>query len=190
MLPRFIARRAAWAGPGVLLAGALLCAPAWPAGQTLTLDELARLLKVIDKQGSRVMIPQAVATVLQLQPAQRSPDIKEAAYLDDEGLKHGFGPLNDGSGYFMFSGSASQGQTVYVVDPSLHLVRAARNLIVNGPLLPLPEAEAQRDLDDEFHRWSKVLSPAGPSAPKTTAPMNPLKPFEAPPAAPPASTRP
>jgi hypothetical protein len=190
MVSRSIARRIAWAGPGLLLAGALLCGPAWPLGQTLTRDELARLLKVVDERGSHASIPRMVATVLQLQPAQHSPDIKEAAYLDDAGLKHGFGRLNDGSGYFMFRGGASQGQTVYVVDPSLHLVRAARSLLVNGPLIPLPEAEAQQELDDEFRQWSKVLSPAGPSAPKLTFPVNPMKPFQTGPAAPPASTKP
>jgi len=165
-------------GLALLLALALSCAPAWPLGQTLTRDELSRLLKVVDKRGTRTTIPQPVASVLQLQPGQHTPDIKEAAYLDDEGMKHGFGPLNDGSGYFMFRSGASIGQTVYVVDPSLHLVRAARSLLVNGPLIPLPDAEAQRELDDEFHHWSKVLSPGGPNAPKSmNGSVDPMKPF-------------
>lgn len=190
MVSRSFARRAAWAGPGLVLFAASLCGPAWALGQTLTLEELARLLKVVDERGSHITIPQQVATVLQLQPAQYSPDIKEAAYLDEAGLKHGFGLLNERSGYFMFRSGASQGQTVYVVDQSLHLVRAARSLIVNGPLIPLPEAEAQQELEDEFHHWSKVLSPGGPSAPKTATPVNPMKPFETPPPPPPASSKP
>jgi hypothetical protein len=176
-IPRRVPPRGA--GLALLLAFALAWAPAWPIGQTLTLDELSRLLKVVDQRGSHTTIPQQVASVLQLQPAQHTPDIKEAAYLDDAGTKHGFGPLNDGSGYFMFRSGGSQGQTVYVVDPSLHLVRAARSLLVNGPLIPLPQDEAQRELDDEFHHWSKVLSPAGPSAPKDLKrPVDPMKPFQ------------
>src|SRR6266853_208798 len=32
-----------------------------------------------------------------------------------------------------------------------------------GRLILLPEPEAQRELDDEFQGWSKVLSPSGPA---------------------------
>jgi hypothetical protein len=148
---------------GLLLATCgLLCRPAWAVGYSLTQEELGRLLKVVDKRGTRVAIPRPVASILQLKTGQHTPDIKEAAYLDEDGVRHGFGPLNDGSGFFMFSAGAALGQTVYVVDPDLHLVHAARSLLKNGPLLALPDAEAQRELDEEFHRWSKVLSPAGP----------------------------
>jgi hypothetical protein len=147
----------------LLMAGALLCGRAWPIGQ-LTQEELGRLLKVIDKHGSRAVIPHNVAAILQLKPGQATPDVKEAAYLDEAGNRHGFAPLNDGSGFFMFSSGTSLGQVVYVVDSDLRLVHAAQSLLKNGPLITLPEAEAQRSLDEEFRQWSKVLSPEGPAA--------------------------
>jgi hypothetical protein len=124
---------------------------------------LGRLLKVVDKRGTRVAIPRAVASILQLKTGQHTPDIKEAAYLDEDGRRHGFGPLNDGSGFFMFSSGAALGQIVYVVDSDLHLVHAARSLLKNGPLIALPDVEGQRELEEEFRHWSKVLSPSGPA---------------------------
>ncbi|HUD26162.1 MAG TPA: hypothetical protein VMQ45_10765 [Burkholderiaceae bacterium] len=158
--------------PGLLLSMcALLCAPAWSDGPTLTYEQLQRLLKVIDKQGSRAAIPHDVASVLQLIPAQLAPDVKQAAYLDEDGNRHGFAALNDGSGYFMFRSGPSVGNSVYRVDSTLHLVRAARSLMKNGPLLSLPDAEAQKELDDEFARWSKVLSPNGPVTGPTPFPF-------------------
>jgi len=167
---------------GLLLSAcALLCAPAWPLGPTLTYEQLQRLQKVIDKQGSRAAIPHDVATVLQLYPNQIAPDIKQAAYLDEDGNRHGFGPLNDGSGFFMFRSGASVGNSVYRVDSTLHLVRAARSLMKSGPLLSLPEAEAQKELDEEFARWSKLLSPNGPVVTPTPYPF---KQIEAPAATP------
>jgi hypothetical protein len=140
---------------------ALLCAPANSATHGLTQDELERLLKVVDNRGSRTTIPPAVASVLELKPSQHTPDIKQIAYLDEQGGRHGFAPLKGGSGFFMFSSGASFGQIVYWVDPDLHLVRAARSLMKNGPLIVLPDAEARRELDDEFRQWSKLLSPNG-----------------------------
>ena len=145
----------------LLSACALLCGPAYSIEHGLTQEQLGRLLKVVDQRGSRTTIPPAVASVLQLQPAQYTPDIKQATYLDEPGNRHGFAPLNDGSGFFMFSSGPSFGQIVYRVDPDLHLVRAARSLLKNGPLLALPDAEAQRELDDELRQWSKLLSPNG-----------------------------
>ena len=146
----------------LLAACALLCRPAWAVGYSLTHEELGRLLKVVDKHGTRVALPRTVTSALQLKTAQHTPDIKEAAWLDEAGNRHGFAPLNDGSGFFMFSSGAALGQAVYLVDPNLHLVHAARSLLKNGPLIALPDAEAQRELEEEFRRWSKVLSPAGP----------------------------
>lgn len=171
-----------------LAACALLCRPAWAVGYSLTHEELGRLLKVVDTRGTRVAIPRPVASILQLKTGQHTPDIKEAAYLDEDGVRHGFGPLNDGSGFFMFSAGAALGQTVYVVDPDLHLVHAARSLLRNGPLIALPDAEAQRELEEELRRWSKVLSPGGPvvaprpfplqqGQPNTTAPAAAPQPY-------------
>ena len=165
---------------GLALACALLCAAAWAVGHGLTREELGRLLKVIDTRGTRTTIPEPVASALQLQPAQYTPDIKQAAFRDEQGNKHGFAPLGDGSGYFMFSDGGSLGHTVYVVDPDLHLVHAARSLVRGGPLLALPEAAARRDLDEELTRWSKVLSPGGPAVPAAAA----GKPLAKPPAQP------
>jgi hypothetical protein len=161
--------------PGLLLSMcALLCAPAWSDGPTLTYEQLQRLLKVVDKQGSRAAIPHNVASVLQLIPAQLAPDVKQAAYLDEDGNRHGFAPLNDGSGYFMFRSGPSMGNSVYRVDSTLHLVRAGRSLMKNGPMLSLPDAEAQKELDDEFARWSKVLSPKGPVIGPNPLPAGPV----------------
>jgi len=163
-----IGRRPRWrAALGRLLAATLLCGPAWALAHGLTAEELGRLVQAVDKHGSRALLPRDVVSILQLTPAQLAPDIKEAAWQDEEGTKHGFAPLNDGSGYFLFSSRPSQGQTVYVVDRELRLVHAARTLLKGAPMIALPEAEAQRQLDEEFRRWSKVLSPEGPAvAPK------------------------
>jgi hypothetical protein len=163
-----IGRRSRWrAALGRVVATALWCGPAWALAHGLTHEELGRLVKVVDKQGSHAVLPRDVVSILQLKPAQPAPDIKEAAWQDEEGTKHGFAPLNDGSGYFIFSSHPSQGQTVYVVDSELRLLRAARTLLKGAPMIALPQAEAQRELDEEFRRWSKVLSPEGPTvAPK------------------------
>ncbi|HEX4599546.1 MAG TPA: hypothetical protein VH278_17285 [Burkholderiaceae bacterium] len=166
-----IESRTGWrAALGRLLAGALLCGPAWALAHGLTPEELGRLVKVVGKHGSRAVLPRDVISILQLKPAQLAPDVKEATWQDEDGTKHGFAPLNDGSGYFMFTGRPTQGQTVYVVDTDLHLVHAARTLVKGAPMIALPEAEAQQELDEEFSRWSKMLSPAGPSM----APKKPL----------------
>lgn len=149
----------------LLIACALLCEPARSMGITLTQEQLTRLLKVVDKQGSHATVPGSVAGLLDLDPKQLAPDIKQVVYQDEDGNKHGFAPLNDGSGFFMFRAGASIGHSVYRVDDKMHLVRAARSLVRSGPLLPLTPNEAQRELDDEFASWSKVLSPNGPSAP-------------------------
>ena len=159
------------------LACALLYAAAWGVGHGLTREELGRLLKVVDVRGSRTIIPEPVASVLKLKPGQHTPDVKQAAFLDEQGNKHGFAPLSDDSGYFLFSAGASGGQTVYVVDRDLRLLHAARSLSLarGAPLLPLPEAEGRRELDDELARWSKVLSPGGPAVPAAAAGKPPGK---------------
>ncbi|HEY4039498.1 MAG TPA: hypothetical protein VGM15_11805 [Burkholderiaceae bacterium] len=174
MMMTGIESRTGWrAALGRLLAGALLCGPAWALAHGLTHEELGRLVKAVDKHGSRAMLPPDVISILQLKPSQSGPDLKQAAWQDEEGTKHGFAPLHDGSGYFMFSSRPAQGQTVYVVGPDLHLVHAARTLVKGAPMLALPEAEAQQELDEEFRRWSKMLSPEGAS-------VAPQKPFSAP----------
>jgi hypothetical protein len=150
-----------WALGLLLSACALLCTPAWPVGPTLTYEQLQRLLKVVDQRGTHAAIPHNVASVLELYPKQLTPDLKEVAVLDEDGNRHGFAPLNDGSGFFMFRNGETMGNSVYRVDSTLHLVRAARSLVKNGPMISLPEAEAQKELDEEFARWSRLLSPNG-----------------------------
>jgi hypothetical protein len=147
----------------LLIACALLSEPARSVDITLTQEQLQRLLKVVDDKGSRAAIPGPVAAILQLYPKQLAPDVKLVAYQDEDGNKHGFAPLNDSSGYFMFRSGASFGQVVYRLDSNMRLVRAARSLLKNGALLPLPQAEAQKELDDEFVHWAKVLSPNAPT---------------------------
>lgn len=145
-----------------LLLGLLILATAPRAADiTLTHDQLQRLVRVVEQRGSRALIPAGVAALLGLAPKQVAPDIKQAAYQDAEGNRHGFGPLNDGSGYFMFRSGTAFGQSVFRVDAQLRLVRAARTLRSNGPLIELPPTEARKELDDEFARWSRVLSPNG-----------------------------
>ena len=168
----FVGRvRASAALSFLALAGVLYCQSAWPAVH-LTQDEMSRLLKVVDKHGSYTTIPADVALVLQLTPAQHTPDIKEAAYEDDKGNRHGFAPLKDGSGFFLFSASPSRRQVVFVLDSEQRLLHAARNLQSNGPMIALPSQEAEQELDEELRRWSKVLSPEGPSMPPRTTPSS------------------
>jgi hypothetical protein len=149
--------------PGLaMIVFAALCAPAGSFEMMLTTEEVGRLLQVVEKQGTRVHIPRAEVSVLQLQTVQTSPDVKQVAFLDGEGIKHGFAPLSDNSGYFLFRKEASAGHTVFYVDSKLHLVRAARSF-VNQQLLALPEEEAKKQLGEEFESWSRVLSPNGPA---------------------------
>jgi hypothetical protein len=163
---------------GLVLVAALSSPLAAPAEEApLSPLDLAGLLKVVEARGSRAGIPPAVQSTLGLNAAQVSPAIKQAVYRDDEGGRHGFAPLNDRSGYFMFHLDPSSGQSVFHVDRQLHLVRAARSFKSGDDLIALPEAEAQRELRQEFARWSRVLAPgAAPSAPASTPDAGPPKP--------------
>jgi hypothetical protein len=174
-------RLAALAPELLLIAGSLLCLPASAAETpppastretTLTREELARLLIVVQKQGSPEEIPPSVASMLDLQPNQVTPTVRQVAFLDENGIKHGFGPLNDHSGFFMFRSGAAQGQSVYHVDSKLQLVRAARSFL-RQQLMVLPDVEAQKELDEEFGHWSKVLSPGGRIVQPPASPFKP-----------------
>ena len=147
-------------------------APAAKAG--LTQPQLARLLQVVDKRGSRVKIPPAVSSTLELAPAQVGPDIKQVAFVDGGGIKHGFGPLNDGSGFFMFHSAPAFGQSVFHVDSKLQLVRAARSFRTDR-MMNLPDDEASKELREELGAWSKTLSAAPAVVPPPNLPASPPK---------------
>jgi hypothetical protein len=170
-------------GLGLILC-ALLCPPAWPAGPILTHEQLERLLKVVESKGTHTKVPPAVASMLRFEPKQLMPDIKEAAFVDDAGVKHGFAPLNDGSGFFMFRSTPSFGHSVFHVDSRLQLVRAARG-VLKQPLKIMSDEEGEKELSEEYVRWSKALSPNGPVeqspfrkalAPERTKPVGGTKP--------------
>jgi hypothetical protein len=144
----------------LMIACALLCQPAWAFG-TLTQLQLQRLLQVVEKKGSRASVPPVVAAMLKFEPGQLSPDIKQIAFADEDGVKHGFGPLNDGSGFFMFRSAPAIGQSVYHVDSNLNLVKAAHSF-ERDRMVALPDDQGQKELTEELVRWSRVLSPAGP----------------------------
>jgi hypothetical protein len=180
-------RRGRYLSPAVGLVSivcALMCPPAWPAGPILTHEQLERLLKVVESKGTHTKVPPAVASMLHFEPKQLTPDIKEAAFLDDDGVKHGFAPLNDGSGFFMFRSTPSFGHSVYHVNSKLQLVRAARG-VLKQPLKVLSDEEGEKELSEEYVRWSKALSPNGPveqspfrkgAAPDTPKPLISTKP--------------
>jgi hypothetical protein len=144
----------------LLIACALLCQPALAFG-TLTQQQLGGLLQVVEKKGSRATVPPVVAAMLKFEPPQLSPSIKQAVFVDEEGTKHGFAPLNDGSGFFMFRSAPSFGQSVYHVDSNLQLVKAAHSF-ERDRMVALPDDQGQKELTEELARWSRVLSPAGP----------------------------
>jgi hypothetical protein len=147
----------------MLIATAVLWAPARADELPLTRPQFGRLMTVLDQRGTRSKVPASVAAVLGLKDSQFSPDIKLAARQDAQGAKHGFGPFNDHTGFFMFRAGPSSGQTVFHVDVRFNLVKAARSFKMNDDLIVLPEDEAQRELREEFAGWAKVLTP-GPTA--------------------------
>ena len=146
-----------------LVAMACLWVPAQALEQAFPPLQLEGLLKVVDRQGTRTTLPPAVVSLLQLQPAQTTPDIKLVAFIDKEGVKHGFAPLNGATGYFMFRKEVDRGHSVYYVDPKMHLVRAAHSF-VNQQMIALPEAEASNELKKEIESWVAVLSAPAPGA--------------------------
>jgi len=137
--------------------------PARALGVALTQAQLAQLVKVTDREGTFTRLPPTVTSALELQARQVEPAIKEVAYVDEAGVRHGFAALNDSSGYFLFHRDASNALSLFHVDSQLKLVRAAHSF-VNDRLVSLPESDAVHELSEEFASWSKVLKPAGPTA--------------------------
>jgi len=156
------ARRTAARALALVACAALWLALSTPAGSEefpLTRAQFGRLMTVVDKRGTRTTLPPSVATMLGLNDSQYKPDIKQAAYLDAQGGRHGFAPFNDRTGFFMFRTGPSTGQTVFHVGVRFDLVKAARSFKKNEDLIALPEDEAQKELGEEFARWARVLTP-------------------------------
>jgi len=155
-----------------LLAGALL-APAWARAEELKLtqEQLTRLLKVVDTKGTSVPIPPLVAASLKLTGKQHVPTVKQIAFETPDGVKHGFAPLNDKSGFIFFRRQPPSGQVVYRVGPDLHLIQAASSVESNR-MNALSSEEGNKGLEDELSRWSDVLSPKSALPPPATAPQS------------------
>ncbi len=166
-----------------LVTGACLLAGAHATAQTLkperlTDEQLVRLQKVALSQGSSIAIPPGLVGVLHFTPAQVTPTLRQVSFQLDDGVKHGFARLNDGSGYFLFR-RAPDGVSAYHVDKDFTLVDAAHNFS-NDRFVALPAKPAQDGINAEIVAWERVLSPKGvapPPGPKPAA--------DAPPGAPP-----
>jgi hypothetical protein len=167
----------------VLLAGAARAADVPP----LSPEQLKQLLKVDDNKGSRIPLPDPVKATLALTTEQVKDGVKQVMFEDSSGVRHGFAQLSDHSGYFMVRREANSDHTVFHVDDKLKLVKAARNFAAGERLIALPPEEAERQLQEEFAQWSKVLVPA-PA--KASAPASaPATATTAPPASKPAPSR-
>lgn len=153
----------------VLLSGPSRAADADP----LSSDQLQQLLRVDDRMGTHITLPDPVQSTLALGPAQVKDGLKQVMFEDATGVRHGFAPLADRSGYFMVRRETGTRHTVFHVDDKLKLVKAARNFTNGERLIELPGPEAERELKDEFAQWSKVLMPgkaaATPAGPAATA---------------------
>lgn len=171
-------RRGSTARRGIAVIGfALAAAAAAPLPDRLSPEQLARLQIIALQQGSTIPMPAALVDVLHLTPAQVSPSVRQVSFQEDDGVKHGFARLNDGSGYFLFRRSQEAGVSAYHVDRSFHLVAAAHNF-TNERYMALPDAAAQAQLADEARAWSRVLTPKG--APPAAAPVAPAAPQSTP----------
>jgi len=131
-------------------------------GKKLTQEQLTRLLKVVETKGTSVPIPPLVAAVLKLTGKQHVPSVKQVTIETADGVKHGFAPLNDKSGFIFFRRQPPSGQVVYRVGPDLHLIEAATSVEANR-INTLSGEEGNKGLADELSRWSDVLSPTAPA---------------------------
>ncbi len=146
-----------------LFAGTLL-APVYAGAEELKLtqEQLTRLLKVVETKGTSVPIPPLVAAALKLTGKQHVPSVKQVTIETADGVKHGFAPLNDKSGFIFFRRQPPSGQVVYRVGPDLHLIEAATSVEANR-INTLSGEEGNKGLADELSRWSDVLSPTAPA---------------------------
>jgi hypothetical protein len=81
--------------------------------------------------------------------------------------------LNDHSGFFLFRSTPAFGQSVFHVDSKLQLVRAARSFM-KGRMVELPHDEGEKELREEFDRWSKTLSPGAAGVRPPDLPVSPF----------------
>jgi len=128
----------------------------------LTAEQVERLQRVIEKQGTHIQVPPPVAGALRLEPAQISPSVHQGTYQDEAGVKHGFAALNDGTGYFLFRRKDRNQITAFRTDREFKLLGATQNFQDTRFIAMVPAA-AQDALDAEMAGWSHVLSPRGPS---------------------------
>lgn len=184
---------AAGAGAGVPAAPADLApapasAPSAPARNALpqllkldrlTDEQLQRLRKVANDQGTSIALPPAVVAILRLSPGAVAPLVRQVSFQREDGVKHGFARLNDDSGFFLFRKSGPQDLSVFRLDAAQKLVGAAHTF-QGERLITLPPGAAQAAVDAELAAWSSVLSPRGVSLPRpgagTMEPAAPGKP--------------
>jgi len=157
------------AGAGLRPAGAVPSSPGTAASRValaprLTKEQVERLERVVQHQGSDIAVPPPVATVLHFTPRQIAPTVRQATFLDDNKSKHGFAMFNDGSGYFLFRRSAQDGLSVFHVDHDFHLLQAAHNFQTDR-FIEMTPTRAQDELNAEVVAWSHVLSPRGVNLP-------------------------
>jgi len=174
-MPRFsvhiLARRLA--APLLLAAFAL-----WPLDSSalgLSVEQLVRLVKVVKDKGTDLTLPAPVIAALRFDPDQVQPTIRQVSMQGDDGVKHGFAPLHGASaGYFLFQRRSASDVLVFHVDQKLSLVAAARQF---GParFVALPANEGDRELAQEFARWSQVLSAPADSLPDPTTARKPSR---------------
>lgn len=174
-------RALAIALPGTALAAALLLAsggaiaqapaPAQPAPRPaviappmllrvdrLTDEQVQRLEKVALDRGTSIAVPPPIAAALHLEAAQIAPVVRQVSFQKDDGIKHGFARLNDGSGYFLFAREPNGGVTVFRVNREFGLLGAAHTF-AGDRLMPLQPAVATDRLHGEILAWSALLSP-------------------------------
>jgi len=138
---------------------------ALPRLDRLTEEQLLRLEKVALDKGTSIPVPGPIAAVLHLAPEQVAPLVRQVSFRGDDGTKHGFARLNDGTGFFLFRTVAANDMSVYRLDTNQKVLAAAHNF-QGGRLIALPPAEAQVEVDGELAAWSRVLSPKGVSMPR------------------------
>jgi hypothetical protein len=131
--------------------------------EKLTEEQLGRLRKIALDQGSTIPVPPLLVGVLRLSAGQIAPSVRQVAFQGDDGAKHGFARLNDGSGYFFFRRSPA-GLWAFHADPRLVLVVAARNFSTEQ-FIALSAKDGQEAFAAEMVAWSRVLSPRGVSLP-------------------------
>jgi hypothetical protein len=120
-------------------------------------EQLGRLQRIALDKGSSIPVPAPLASALDLRSAQVGPAVRQVSFQSDDGVKHGYARLNDGSGHFLFRKSAA-GLSVFHVDAAFKLVAAAHDF-GGERFIALAAQEGQDQLDGEVAAWSRVLVP-------------------------------